>query len=229
MQRRRSHYGFTLIELLVVIAIIAILAAILFPVFARAREKARQTGCLSNVKQLGLGVNMYVTDYDETYPPFAYVAGGVPYTAFDAVLPYLKNREILLCPNDKVGRVLGGPVSIIPSPPAPKCSYGAAFADAYIFTSGTDTVPPLYIFGDPMGMLSGGAMFPPVISEGDIPRPADSPLLWDATFTTTGSPLLQPLPCHNDVFNIAFVDGHAKAAKDPRRIGTGDPFCLGVP
>src|SRR5215210_3451156 len=67
--------GFTLIELLVVIAIIAILAAILFPVFAQAREKARQTTCSSNVKNLGLAIMMYVQDYDDTYPPLWYAQG----------------------------------------------------------------------------------------------------------------------------------------------------------
>src|ERR687895_617837 len=67
-QCARRNYGFTLIELLVVIAIIAILAAILFPVFAQARDKARQAGCLSNQKQLGLAWLMYSQDYDETSP-----------------------------------------------------------------------------------------------------------------------------------------------------------------
>src|SRR4028118_1046515 len=70
---RRSHStGFTLIELLVVIAIIAILAAILFPVFAQAREKARQTSCLSNTKQIGLAALMYASDYDGTFPLYTY-------------------------------------------------------------------------------------------------------------------------------------------------------------
>jgi prepilin-type N-terminal cleavage/methylation domain-containing protein len=77
----RDRRGFTLIELLVVIAIIAILAAILFPVFARARAKAQQNNCLANIKELGLGVLMYCSDYDDHYP-IAYCAGytlgGVP-------------------------------------------------------------------------------------------------------------------------------------------------------
>ena len=101
--------GFTLIELLVVIAIIAILAAILFPVFARAREKARQSSCLSNVKQLGLAVMMYTQDYDERLPLQYHNSGSLPASTLLApggrsvwyvyIEPYLKNREILACPS----------------------------------------------------------------------------------------------------------------------------------
>ena len=81
MNTRRGRAGFTLIELLVVIAIIAILAAILFPVFAKAREKARQSSCQSNVKQLTNGLMQYMTDYDQTIPIGSYTAtGGIPTT-----------------------------------------------------------------------------------------------------------------------------------------------------
>jgi prepilin-type N-terminal cleavage/methylation domain-containing protein/prepilin-type processing-associated H-X9-DG protein len=91
--------GFTLIELLVVIAIIAILAAILFPVFARAREKARQTSCLSNTKQLGLGLNMYAQDYDERLP-YGYVYVGVNWYGWGHALgPYVKNNQLFTCPS----------------------------------------------------------------------------------------------------------------------------------
>lgn len=97
-----SRRGFTLIELLVVIAIIAILAAILFPVFARAREKARQTSCLSNVKQFGLAVEMYLSDYDERYPvrELQTVDGPGGLTDYGIFYPYMKNADMLHCPSD---------------------------------------------------------------------------------------------------------------------------------
>ncbi len=123
--RRRNPYGFTLIELLVVIAIIAILAAILFPVFAQAREKARQATCLSNLNQIGLSANMYLQDYDETYfPAYSFsgtnsnplltalntTCGGAisgaacSATFFISMLnPYVKDYHVYICPDTPNG------------------------------------------------------------------------------------------------------------------------------
>jgi prepilin-type N-terminal cleavage/methylation domain-containing protein/prepilin-type processing-associated H-X9-DG protein len=138
MPNRRA---FTLIELLVVIAIIAILAAILFPVFAMAREKARTTTCLSNMRQVGLGLQMYCQDYDEVLPP-----ANSPVPNFNSptalpnflgsLQPYLKNKGVLTCPssipvplgNAQVateessssymgnGAILGRPIAVAPEP-----------------------------------------------------------------------------------------------------------------
>jgi prepilin-type N-terminal cleavage/methylation domain-containing protein/prepilin-type processing-associated H-X9-DG protein len=108
---RYQKPGFTLIELLVVIAIIAILAAILFPVFAQAREQARTSSCLSNMKQLGTALMMYGQDYDETLPswPFDSKATGMfrdprfkvwSYGLWvDALMPYVKNTGVFACPS----------------------------------------------------------------------------------------------------------------------------------
>ena len=106
--------GFTLIELLVVIAIIAILAAILFPVFASARESARATSCLSNVKQIGLGLAMYTQDNDE-YMPAAFAGvnsvngGGINVITYEnQINPYIKNKQIFTCPSDSLPRTING-------------------------------------------------------------------------------------------------------------------------
>ncbi len=129
MHSRTGRNAFTLIELLVVIAIIAILAAILFPVFAQAREKARQTTCLSNNKQIGLGILMYANDYDEMLPYGASNALVPTVTWYDLVEPYVKvgakgfgnpasggsPRTFYMCPsfgNNQVPTVPGDPLPV---------------------------------------------------------------------------------------------------------------------
>jgi prepilin-type N-terminal cleavage/methylation domain-containing protein/prepilin-type processing-associated H-X9-DG protein len=132
--------GFTLIELLVVIAIIAILAAILFPVFAKARERAQQTTCLSNERQIGLGVMQYVSDNDEKYPLFAWnripspnsdMSLDCPSDGYDAVIrPYLKSWEVYACPSQRFFPTWGANSKMVTARPAPdtptkgRTSYG---------------------------------------------------------------------------------------------------------
>jgi prepilin-type N-terminal cleavage/methylation domain-containing protein/prepilin-type processing-associated H-X9-DG protein len=115
---RGGSRAFTLIELLVVIAIISILAAILFPVFAAAREKSRQAACTSNLKQLGLAIMQYTQDYDEFYPCGATQAGtsngGMGWAS--EVFPYVKSLAVFTCPDDNFKNLIG-PSFIL-------CSYG---------------------------------------------------------------------------------------------------------
>jgi prepilin-type N-terminal cleavage/methylation domain-containing protein/prepilin-type processing-associated H-X9-DG protein len=102
---KQNKCGFTLIELLVVIAIIAILAAILFPVFGRARENARRSNCQSNLKQIGLGLIQYAQDYDEAQPLTAFGGAGPTnwpskYKWMDAIYPYIKSQQVFTCPSN---------------------------------------------------------------------------------------------------------------------------------
>jgi len=212
MAKRRVQ-GFTLIELLVVIAIIAILAAILFPVFAKAREKARQGSCLSNLKQLILGFEQYCSDYDETYPAIAFGAGW-PWTVWPApppgtgndgwsrvfsvaVAPYIKNIQILECPSDSIGDRWGGSNGM---------SYGY---NEYMYNFNQGWSKQASITSSPMG-VAGVSMLVENFSsgiymdwEGGGPGPIDG-----MNRIRYGG--WSPWRPHHEGTNIAYCDGHAK-------------------
>ena len=184
--------GFTLIELLVVIAIIAILAAILFPVFARAREKARQTSCLSNLRQIGAATMMYMDDYDEYGPGHQ----GGPTGANDwpdMILPYCRSGQIFRCPSASAGntsmwghQLVDG---VYPLCYGPNCYYMAYQSLAQV----EDAVGTLMV-ADSIGDNRIGPDV--VVREGRVAG------CWDGL-----------APRHNDMLNAAFMDGHAKAMK----------------
>lgn len=125
-RRDTNIRGFTLIELLVVIAIIAILASILFPVFARARENARRASCQSNLKQMGLGMAQYLQDYDGRYPS---VGLYITLTWGELMWPYIKSQAIYQCPSEK-------------TKPATLGTYGAGFTDYFYNSNFNITHPP---------------------------------------------------------------------------------------
>jgi prepilin-type N-terminal cleavage/methylation domain-containing protein/prepilin-type processing-associated H-X9-DG protein len=210
--------GFTLIELLVVIAIIAILAAILFPVFARAREKARQASCQSNLKQIGLANAMYATDYDQFFVPVARPVSGVPGNGVWWMIllqPYIKNIQVLDCPSYSGGGW---------------CSMGACEGNAgqryWRYNGG---------YGINWGAYFAGQVWPPTgwystpagAKESDIPDVAGTILVTESncvvaapgTLTSPGHSTFDPeiVKRHNDGFNVLFCDGHVKWLRTYRR------------
>ena len=212
--------GFTLIELLVVIAIIAILAAILFPVFARAREKARQTSCLSNLKQIGLGCMMYTQDYDETYPPGLVGSPGAgqgpvtqsPYftdnkTTADITYPYVKNVQIYRCPSS-------------PSTSGYSGNYG--FNRRICPDTRSETVRKMAEVHSPAEKIMCLDAGPYMGAEYYLTSPTGSFWYYPGTAMGRDPASLSPYPLtdfgasdfvngrHNGGLNIAFADGHAK-------------------
>ncbi len=174
-----SRKAFTLIELLVFIAIIAILAAILFPVFAQAREKARQTSCLSNLKQAGLGIMMYVQDYDETFPKASFWDTSKPFSEYylwtsqRCIQPYMKNVGIYRCPSDSF-------------PTGHDAAYYGLAADRKPFAISymANSITPFYpMFGvdKPQGLLTYGPEYsggtPSATALAAVPAAADIVLL----------------------------------------------------
>lgn len=209
--KQRSH-AFTLIELLVVIAIIAILAAILFPVFAQAREKARSISCVSNLKQAGTALAMYVQDYDETFPLSFYKSndsGGNACTVayYQEMYPYQKSVDMLRCPSAPIALdfPLGLSVASLPPPCAPPALRYISYQPNY----------SLLDQGDPNAMF-GGATGRPVKQLASIEYAVETIAFGDGTLTLPGGSASYKLfsapiqARHNGNANVAFVDGHAK-------------------
>jgi len=226
MQRNNSSQGFTLIELLVVIAIISVLAAILFPVFARARESARRASCMSNVKQIALGIMQYTQDYDEHYPRWVnagttectdtslpcaqfsvnpgndyngtnFGGNGHHLTWMDFVYPYVKSTQVFVCPSAKYNDV------------NPSYGYSSALSRGklgYKFNADGNTA---------------NANIP--LSMADVVRPSEIFMLLDANnqyslyidsrsmyqIINSATQRISMIP-HLDGTNIAFADGHVK-------------------
>ena len=219
----RRRQGFTLIELLVVIAIIAILAAILFPVFARAREKARQASCLSGVKQLMLGIKMYVQDYDDMNPAARNCLSGTSWTLtgdiaqlpgcagtyfipwFLAIQPYIKNQQILQCPSDTVGSYCGWKgckAAWNPTGASPMQSYG--------YNCNFNRVKDAKV-GNPSGVV----------------QIMDNCRNIDANWNDPGCYIDDPR--HNGGWNLGFADGHAKWGRGSVSINWNGADWLGFP
>jgi prepilin-type N-terminal cleavage/methylation domain-containing protein len=191
--RGHSRKGFTLIELLVVIAIIAILAAILFPVFARAREQARKTTCLSNMKQIGLSLGMYLQDYDELFPPGGLKVWEATKKTDRNLLeiqlqPYAKNEQIFRCPSDSGWDKYK---------PTVFATFGSSYTDA-------------------LRNVWGGADLQ-LKSEAVISDAANRPLLWD--MNENWHPATGNLPASATdgrlARNVLYADLHAKYHRDP--------------
>lgn len=229
----RKHTGFTLIELLIVIAIIAILAAILFPVFARARENARRASCQSNLKQIGLGLLQYAQDNDERYPHCIMeqpagdtfesngesISGSIAWHLL--IQPYVKSLAVFTCPsNTKRTTRLNNTGS----------SAANFISVSYVCNGKGDVTSGLSIFYDwgghapmsraatgPYGTLLGGINLARIVS------PAEVLLVFENTHTSQGpymnnyfsllSGQTVKMTNHVGMTNILFCDGHVKAMK----------------
>lgn len=222
--RRHRSKGFTLIELLIVIAIISILAAILFPVFARARENARRTSCLSNLKQLGLAVMQYTQDNDEKYP-MAYIATGQTTSPIgkpvwantvwfwqEIVYPYVKSEQVYACPSSINQTLYPGYYAF---------NYGAnrlvfSYPTQSLSVASVNKVSETYMLMD-----AGGYDPTPVNPQGGVLQSNGWRYLPGAykhagVACLTGqvyTPDCQAEGRHFDGLNMTFADGHAKWLK----------------
>jgi prepilin-type N-terminal cleavage/methylation domain-containing protein/prepilin-type processing-associated H-X9-DG protein len=211
------HHGFTLIELLVVIAILAILAAILFPVFAQAREKARATVCVSNLRQLTMAIHQYMQDWEGGLPEFQQ-EGTTPeeYLSFrwyGHLAPYLKNREILHCPSDSISNARRAVQNSLPyknwvdRPELPRLSYGYNW---WLQQSQETTVvvpAETVLVGDCAGFQCYDARHSIAGLDISCYAFANGTLALEKYGVLTGQPGQER---HGGGSNVAFFDGHVK-------------------
>ena len=213
--------GFTLIELLVVIAIIAILAAILFPVFAKVREKARQSTCASNEKQLGLAMLQYVQDYDEKFPA-DFDQGRTPNINWgQEIYPYVKSLGAFVCPSNVLASATntlgydGGQAPFIPSSYAMNGAMGFVNCGFSDLTNCTQYGPykPLAAINAPSTKV--------MIMESFVNNPN---AFWPDWFQCSGAPCTPAnvsqssyyqagFAGHTDFMNVVYLDGHVKAVR----------------
>jgi prepilin-type N-terminal cleavage/methylation domain-containing protein len=190
----KSYRGFTLIELLVVVAIIAILAAILFPVFARAKEAAKKTSCLSNGAQLTLGVIMYTNDSDEVLPPVAYPTNYPLWV--DLIQPYIRSTTVRVCPDDGSDSISYGLNSLV-------------FTDYFGLPPGPlPPLPTMEQFAEPAGTI----MISELGTADDLTTPLPNTLKVvvpddDINDIYDGRPSFR----HFSRDNLGFFDGHAES------------------
>jgi prepilin-type N-terminal cleavage/methylation domain-containing protein/prepilin-type processing-associated H-X9-DG protein len=219
----RPRRGFTLIELLVVIAIIAILAAILFPVFAQARAKARQAMCLSNLKQVGLALLQYTQDYDERYPMAFYgrLAAENTFAWPELAQPYVKNTQVFRCPDNS--QSTGNP---------PGMAFPVTYA--YNYYIGGNNNPNGGVLNKALSEVEKPAQTVMAVDSGTLPAAGKKPTEWELKRTPnpqTGRPYTAwllihagsslrnnpdngaPHARHAEMANVLWADGHVNARK----------------
>ena len=182
-----------------VIAIIAILAAILFPVFAKAREKARQSSCSSNVKQITLGLLQYASDYDQTFPRTDCASGLVGRDWFQVVSPYIKNDQIFKCPSDS------GAITTLATTycTGPNSFYNpVALSYGYNISRNNDTTTDTVVSNTTAGVAATFMM-----GDGGAPWMTPDPASAYSTYAATSG---YARTRHNDGLNTSYYDGHVK-------------------
>lgn len=231
MPNQSQRHGFTLIELLVVIAIIAILAAILFPVFAQAREKARQISCISNLKQIGIGFMMYNQDNDENTLPIDYtpVTGGplnLPHNPYWYTLldPYTKDVNLFYCPDRTATGIAGTDNFYFPIKNASGTTLTARLR-GYGYNDGLVSDGGYGLVGTQTVDASGRGYYRPGVSIARITSPAQMIAFGDTYDNLSialdniqggrqpDSPTGTSQIRHNQLLNYCFVDGHAHSVR----------------